>query len=80
MQINANQCAYNSDMNTNIQEFQVGTLNLRPSNHDFPSPVLVFVINLGLARKSSPALSHNFVAQLAGTSPLPNSNHGTPGP
>ena len=32
MQINANQCAYKSDINTNTQEFQFGTLNLRPQH------------------------------------------------
>jgi len=45
--------------------------------------VLVFVINLGLARKFSLVLLHNFVAGQRGSigrdTHLPNSNYGTPG-
>ena len=45
--------------------------------------MLVFIINLGLARKFSLVLLHNFVAGQRGSigrdTHLPNSNYGTPG-
>ena len=59
------------------------SLNYRLWQPRFPSPVLVFVINLGLARKFSHVLLHNFVAGQRGSigrdTHLLNSNYGTPG-